>query len=606
MNDLSTSGSEETVTQDGAIGRKRDLGFAIAVLLFAAMIAGVLFYGNWWRKEHLDEAYETRLQKSLQSYQQVVASKNPDRDQVYLLGAEIDVVMRRIADQMNEPEVVWRNFQFLRQHAHRLNSLFSSTPNWNDPTLLSVRLGEIKRRIDGYQGRSDKYLAEVVKSDSTFGSFAKLQQIEDSVVRSGWDQNSLDDLLTQASVVLVDCLARSAQEQEGQPESSQLQPIELQPTELQPAAIQPFGGDSEENTLSDEDVFLRGMAIATWLIGHQDQPEKLAELETLLKDQSGSSAESETLLRLTDSRTEALLAISKLMVSVADDSDERSIQDALKRFDRSYRYNAKDTDGILGQAMAIRFQAATADWPSIVDTIGELSETETVGKQEVAFLRRDSSYAILQLLKSESWLDRIKTQFQIEKGLETAVNLSRYSTDSFEMLMAIGVARGMAAKNALKLDDFPPIDDRVVEAAKASPSSIIAMTTEAISAGIKRDDVQLNDVVASEAMLNVGLIDMLASIATWRLFAEPEPDPAEVKLWMMLMESITLDPEKIRQQKGGSALLALAGWQSQAGDQDSATKTLEAAEPLVGDTQLFIQIEDLINRLEKKTLGKAE
>jgi hypothetical protein len=203
---------------------------------------------------------------------------------------------------------------------------------------------------------------------------------------------------------------------------------------------------------------------------------------------------------------------------------------------------------------------------------------------------------ILKLLRSEVWLDRIDTQLQIEKGLEMAVNLSRYSTNTFKMLMAIGVTRGMAAENSLKIAGVPLVDSRIVEAAKASPSSIIAMTTEAIAAGIKQDDVQLSDVVASETMLNAGLIDMLANMATWRLFAHSEADAAEVKLWVMLMESITLEPEANRQQISGTALLSLAGWQSRGGEFESATKTLESAKPLVGDTQLFVQVEDLVKQ----------
>jgi hypothetical protein len=575
-----------------ATRRTRDLSFAIAVLLLAAGIAGVLLYGNWWRNNRLAGAYEARLQRSMREYQRVAAAENPDRDQVYLIGAEIDVVMRRIAGGTTAPEKAWRNFEFLRQHTHRLESLFSDTPDWNNPTLLSVRLGEIKRRIGSYENRSDRYLAEAARSKSKFGYAAKLQQIEDSLILSGLGQNpisaeSLSELLTQTSRVLVGCLDQFAETGEAQTPPAITKSF---------ATAKDSGADPYESELTNENVLSRGIAIATWLTGQHGQGEKVAELERLLREERRNFDSSKSLQELVDNRAETLLAISQLMVSVGEDQDRSSVEAALKRFDRSYRYKASDTDGILGQAMEIRLQAVNADWAGVTETVSALSHVETVSKKEVAFLRNDASLTILKLLRSEVWLDRIDTQLQIEKGLEMAVNLSRYSTNTFKMLMAIGVTRGMAAENSLKIAGVPLVDSRIVEAAKASPSSIIAMTTEAIAAGIKQDDVQLSDVVASETMLNAGLIDMLANMATWRLFAHSEADAAEVKLWVMLMESITLEPEANRQQISGTALLSLAGWQSRGGEFESATKTLESAKPLVGDTQLFVQVEDLVKQ----------
>ena len=555
-----------TALDSDASRRSRDLGFAISVLLLAAAIAGVLFYGNWWRKNRLADVYKNRLQNALQSYQQLVKSENPDAQLVYVLGAEIDVIMRRLDYSKSNPEEAWSNFQFLRQHAHRLDALFRDTPNWDKPTLLSVKLGEVKRRVDRYQNRSGNYLAEIAESDSLFGDLAELQQIEDSVVlgvlgKDQADHQSLADLLTKANAVIDDCQA-------------------------DPAASEPI----------HDIVISRATGIASWLLGHQN-PHRMELLETTTDEDSDDRNYLKKAFQLADNRTESLSAISQVMVAANEKSDPQSMEDALKSFDQIYRYEAKDSDGVLGQAMEIRFQAITGDWSEVFATIGELSQTDRISRREVAFVRWDAAAAILQLVGSKPWLDRMETRLQIEKGLETAIKLSRYSPEALKMLLAIGVSRSKRVEEQLEVMKLPAIDLRVIEAGRASPSSIIALTSEAIAAGIDQDDQRIREVIESESMLNVGLKEMLTSIAIWRSSTNGEPDSTEVKAWVQLMEAITQLRNIDRPRANGNAWLALAAWQSHAGDGESAAKSLQAASPLVGDSQLYIQIEDLMNRI---------
>ena len=549
-----------TALRSHAARRSRDLGFAIAALLFAAVIAGILFYGNWWRDKYLINAYEARFQNALQSYQQVVAEENPDPQQVYLLGAEIDVIMRRLPEQLSNPEMAWDNIQFLRQHAHRLDSLFGDTPNWDEPTLLSVKLGDVKRRLDDYLDRSNQYLAKIEESDSPYGELAQLQRIEDTIVLGRLGNKQVDlkllaDLFSKTMTVLSHC---------------QTDPATTEPTHQM--------------------VISRGTAIVAWLLCRQDQLEKLSNEESPIH-----GLQAKSFLQL-DNRTESLVAISQVMVAAGGKRKQQTIDLALKGFDKSYRYEARGSDGIIGKAMEIRFQAIAANWPEVLNAVSEASEAETVSRQEVAFLRQDATAAILKLITSKPWLDRLDTKLQVEKCLETAVNLSRYSPETLRMLMAIGVANSTRFKTSLEVAGLPSVDVRVIEAGRASPSSIVALTTGAITAGIDQDDQKINEVIESETMLNVGLNEMLTSIAIWRSSTTQTLDHVEVSGWLQLMEAITQLPNVDRHRTMGNAWLALAAWQSHAGEHEFAIKSLQAANPVVGDSQLYMQIEDLIKR----------
>lgn len=570
----------------------KDASLALTVLVATGIGLGVMAYGRWWQENRLIDTYQSRLTQSIDEYKQLIATDNPSAREIYVRGAEIDVITRRIEKKVGGDKEKWERLQFLIQHVNRLETAFSETEHWNEPRKLTSDLGDVKRRIKGYRTRLDRILEDLSESDSSYGLLSRLKQINHVLINSGRsrDGGQIDILKRQLSRTL-DLLERFSSS------ISDADPYDPEVT---------------------KHFFSLGLPTALWLSDQVGEPELLEKVEQEVSRCVDSIADPSGALHAavqdleTISVTVRLSNALRMEKNASTIESDPTVQNAFQQFDRSYRLRPVKNSGVMNQVMELKYLAIKAEWQQISDRLitlqsKDLSSAVRLNQNEVKFLREQTTETIWLCLTSEAWLGRQESKLKIENGVKLAFNLGYGSNETQRGLLAIGNARSHAfTENETEaiFPHLPSVDPRLIDAATVSPSSPWSLTTAAVAAAIDDDPKRLMDIVDNASMLNVELTDSLVRLSLWRAFTKKDHSVSETNVWLSMLQLLLApddassdysDPKsKIQDRRMGNLLLARAAWQSIAGDPDSATVSLDMAFPIVGETPVYFQIEELL------------
>lgn len=573
---------------------QKDTLFAAGFLVLAGIVSGVVLYGNWWQENQLFSDYEVRLDRSVEKYEQLISDNDVTAKQIYLQGAEIDVISRRIGEHLDSPEQVWQRLQFLNQHANRLDSVYASTEHWNEPTKLSTELGEIQRRINGYRERVAELTEDLAQTESCYGLLARIEQVKTAIVHTrfsadGSDQATFQNWLDQCLGILSELPGLAS---------------ESRSSDLNPDGVGV--------------VFKRGALTSFWLAAQIGEAGSLEKVESQLKLCVDAIADPPGSLRLIAQDLETIVAMVRLTLVLGERSKESSprseeaIKNAFKQFDRAFRFRPDKTSDVMTHVMDLQCLAVKADWQPISQKLTELqtkdlSNTLRLDASEMRFLRDQTAATIWLCLSSDAWLDRVDSKLKIENGLKLAFSLGYGSDETQRGLLAIGNARARGlpeTKSGGTFLDLPKVDPRLVDAATVSPSSPWSLITAAIAAVIDKDEDGFRNFVDNASMLNVELGDSLVRLSIWRAFDTKTPTPAEADAWLLMTEllyqsmnegaTFSGPDAKLLMQQTGNLFLARAAWQSIAGQRTAALETLEQASAKVGEMPLYFQIEGFV------------
>ncbi|QDT03487.1 hypothetical protein K227x_18710 [Rubripirellula lacrimiformis] len=589
----------------------RDIVYASMTLLFGITVGCVLLYGSWYRKSQLAADYKTELGRAQQRYQQAFADADTPAIELFQLGSEIDLRMRRIGRQPNAPDTAspWQRLEFSQRHADRLDRLIQRSNQGVDAQGVE----DVRLKIKKYRESTQTLARSIQASTSPRRHDAALRLIESPIVSGQLNLAQLDERQQDLAKIIQQSAADSA-------------------TNHSPS--DDAGTYSKDQTVRRAATLMAWLWIEkTWQSASITSPlaptqqaidtglDELAKLQRTISELTLDDA--------SERETRAAIALSRLLIqlnsaSSPNDQARRDIQQGYQQAEIQ-GFSSARRDSIADFLPNLLSNCLTSNWIEIRETLASVDQpTSPLGPQETAVLRRLVSRTICRLAAARQ-ADVLPdgAGAALSGGLDLAVDFDSGSSEVSSLIWDLSLLtsqRGLAWVDADTMNRL----ESAKESTLANPSQPAFLVTSAIAAGIDGNDSGLEESHQTGRMLQAQLPIRLAFVAIWRfqatglghmngdslLASDPESLTAqEASIWCRILEHSVptaeaetgLDPAS---PLGGYPELSLAAWQACAGDIESSRANLHLAKEAFGPSpnvlQIVQQIESVLAAAAKK------
>ncbi len=564
--------------------RSRDLMYAILTMTFAIIVAGVLLYGSWWRRERSTQFYRAAFDDASADYQHLVESGNADEnpDELFQIGSRVDLLMKRMNEKGIGSAMRWRHAEFLREHANRLDR-FDTEESWDGPEQSEG----VQLRIGKYRDRSRALTDEVRGSKSAFRYDAVNRQIEDSIVFSTPSRRKA----TEYFQTLCEMISSES------------------------TASHDANGDSVMSRQTQD----RAVVLATWLCldsawesasdqsplipkrqSIDDAFNRLEEIRARVLSRESNEASDQWCLSFVDT---AKLILRLQMVDESGSQSEfgQSELEDLSLYDQTVGLMSAPpasshlTDRLpMAIALCVR-----SDWPKLREMFSDVQRQSSLGRLENDTLKRAVSRTIYRLTLAPNLAEiPIDDRYDLHSGIDLATELDSSSEETCSMLYTISVLRSNRRQGDIDPEiakKFASVMERVLE----SPSQPAFLVTAAIAAGIDGEADRILQAAETGDMLRTQLPARVGLVGIWRFGVtsqtvpniNPSDQTAEATAWGATMGGLLGEQVSERSKADGYALLAMAAWQLRAGDGDLGWSNFVLAREKLGPSPMVGQIE---------------
>ncbi|MGB7326150.1 MAG: hypothetical protein WBD31_14855 [Rubripirellula sp.] len=572
-----------------ATEEKRDLRYALATMAFAALVAGVLLYGGWWRQARLPAKYEALHDTAAAEYQQQLAIPAADRDPdvFFTLGSRVDVLSRRLYRYSVDPGRQWQRSEFLRAHAHRLSRLIQSPGDWSDPALLE----DAVQRTGGYLRDSQEMAEKVLRSNSAYSTDANLRRIEDALANGSLDQTLINEYRQLLGAVIVQSDDLPSPADSG---SSDQHTVKRSPLTRRRAAL--LSGillfeSAWSDALSDSPLIANRQSIERAIL-------ELADLRSSLRDVDGDGNRSLETITLA---LQSQLDFSQRHDTQQPDASTQDFSDALASLytesiisDSHLDTSTHLVDWLPGLAAC----CLQENWPRVNELIHQAGRQDALSSNEVSFIRRWTAKFICRLLVSKRRASAATSEgATMSDGLSLAIAMDAGAAETCSMLYAIARLRSKTERT--KVD--PSIAARfalATDAAMAIPSQPASLVSAMIAAAMDAETNKMTEIAETAEMLQSDLPIRVAFVALWRYSvtalpvdaANLRPDGNESAIWTPVLRAL-IDPDAAESRGKAYCQVALSAWQFHSDEIDESLENLIQARDTLGPLPIVGRLE---------------
>ncbi len=578
----------------GGVGRLiSENAYAAATLLFGISVACILVYGSWYRESQLISDYETELELLQRRYQKVFAEADTTSSQLFPLGSEIDLRMRRIGNQSGElgDAYATKQLNFLRRHSHRLDRLVRHESRSGDEDSFE----EVRSSIEKYYDRIESLANTIHESKLPLRHRATLLLTESAIVSGQLNLAQLEEQHRDLSEIIHRFdfgLETSNEELNFSEKADRQQTLRRATTLIAWLWIE----KSWQSAPRVNPLMPTQSSIEAGLAGLVELQQTISSLFIHDDDSDGLQVYlrmAQLLMQLNS----AVATSTETTLDIETAYEQASIQNAL----------LEESDCIADLLPSILGACFRSDWNGIRMTLASLDQTTSpLGPRDVSALRRLVSRTICRLVAARR-LEVLSgdAAASLASGLGLAIELDGGSPEVSSLIWELSLLCSGWGSAWLDAGSQTRLGF-AKESMLANPSQPAFLVTSVIAGGIDRNDARLYESLETGRMLQAQ-VPIRARL--W-LFGDSGPPTQETPaqrqptqwrigkpaMWCHLLE------DRLAKANRGTSLdfetslsgyieLSLAAWQVVVGDIESGRSNLRSAKETLGTNPVISEIE---------------